>query len=124
MTCYPDGTSASGSDYGVLATLASEPGGATSSNNLVWCVGDTRSPLTSTSMRRPFIRLRKGVRSLSPAGRHQITSFRLSFGRDTSGACNTGLAHSVSPSLSGSSSLSVLYPDKTEAVLMLFGNLP
>lgn len=124
MTCYADNAPVVDSTYGVLATLASTPGGATASNNLVWCTGDTATSLTSTTTRRPFIRLRKGVRSLSPAGRHQINSFRLSFGKDPSGACNTGLAHSVVAGRSGLTSLSVLYPDKTEAILLLSGKLP
>jgi len=83
--------------YAVIASLVTEPGGATTSDNLIVLRGNTlQGTALQTAIRRPYLVLRKGQTELSPSGALSHTSFDLPcVVRDGSGALNAGLGHMV-----------------------------
>jgi hypothetical protein len=110
----------SNSHYGVLVTLATEPGVTSSADNLAWLVGNAGGlSATTASTGQLTIQLRKGLQYSDVPGRDKITSFKTGVKtEEATGAFNTGLSHVLGQNF-GQSTLIATHPDKSTSVVCI-----
>ena len=108
--------------YGVLCSLATEPGRVTPKDNLAWLVGaPDLGSLLQTAARLPLPKVRKGEYcEVFGPGYDRVTSLSfLALTRDATGALHTGMAQVLDYRHGGSVPV-VTYPNRRQAAVQLW----